>query len=91
MLPWPPEADTLEQRLWIYTYLDGNIYILSEGGEKFVHIILNPRTSLAVYEDYQGMDKLVGMQITGRASLMEESHSMYRDVSRAKGLSPEKL
>jgi nitroimidazol reductase NimA-like FMN-containing flavoprotein (pyridoxamine 5'-phosphate oxidase superfamily)/flavodoxin len=74
-----------------YSYHDGKLYMLSEGGEKFAGILLNSRVSLAVYDDYQGMDKLAGMQITGRASLVGPGDQEYQDVLRLEGHSPEKI
>jgi hypothetical protein len=74
-----------------YSYHDGKLYMLSEGGEKFAGILLNSRVSLAVYDDYQGMDKLAGMQIAGRATLVGPRDQEYQDVLRLEGHSPEKI
>lgn len=74
-----------------YSYYDGKLYMLSEGGEKFAGILRNSQVSLAIYDDYQGMDKLAGMQITGRASLVDPRDQEYQDVLRLEGHSPEKI
>ncbi|WDC84401.1 pyridoxamine 5'-phosphate oxidase family protein [Caloramator sp. mosi_1] len=61
-----------------YTYKDGYLYFLTEGGEKFSNIYLNNRVSIAIYDKYQGMNKLFGMQIEGEASFVEFSSSEYK-------------
>jgi menaquinone-dependent protoporphyrinogen IX oxidase len=69
-----------------YKYINGHIYLLSEGGEKFANLLLNENVSLAVYEDYTGMNNLKGMQITGKASIMDTSGEEYNGVLKFKGL-----
>lgn len=68
-----------------YNYFNGHIYLLSEGGEKFANILLNNKVSLAVYEDYTSMNKLSGIQITGKASMVENKEE-YREIIETKGL-----
>lgn len=46
-----------------YNYINGNFYLLSEGGLKFRGLYANKNVSLAIYEPYQGFGKLAGMQI----------------------------
>jgi hypothetical protein len=55
-----------------YAYADGAIYLLSEGGEKFAHLLLNPHVSVAVYDPYEGMDRLAGLQLLGVAEIVPE-------------------
>jgi Pyridoxamine 5'-phosphate oxidase/Flavodoxin domain len=74
-----------------YSYHDGKLYLLSEGGEKFANILLNSRVSLAFYDDYQDMDTLAGMQITGRATLVGPRDQEYQEVLRLEGHSPERI
>jgi menaquinone-dependent protoporphyrinogen IX oxidase/uncharacterized protein YhbP (UPF0306 family) len=69
-----------------YTYRDGSFYILSEGGEKFANILLNEKVSVAVYDHYTGMNCLAGMQITGKASIVEQEDDEYRKILKLKGL-----
>ncbi|HML04724.1 MAG TPA: flavodoxin domain-containing protein [Methanobacterium sp.] len=68
-----------------YNYFDGFIYVLSEGGEKFSNILINKNVSLAVYNDYTGMDKLAGMQISGEAYIVEDMDE-YEKIIQMKGL-----
>lgn len=68
-----------------YKYKNGFIYLLSEGGEKFSNLPLNKHVSLAVYEDYTSMDNLAGMQIAGKAIIVEDGDE-YEEVIKMKGL-----
>ena len=72
-----------------YNYHDGSIYLLSEGGEKFANILLNNKVSMAIYEDYTGMNNLAGMQITGHADIILKDEDEYEKVLQVKGLNPE--
>lgn len=74
-----------------YTYKDGNIYFLTEGGEKFANILLNPEVSIAVYDSYESMSRLAGIQISGRAELVECYCSEYLGILKDKGINPEAL
>lgn len=74
-----------------YSYKNGNIYILSEGGEKFANLLFNTNVSVAVYEDYTSMNNLKGMQITGEASIIGSEGEEYTDVLKWKGLNAEAI
>jgi flavodoxin/nitroimidazol reductase NimA-like FMN-containing flavoprotein (pyridoxamine 5'-phosphate oxidase superfamily) len=69
-----------------YSYSNGFMYLISEGGEKFCNIPLNKYVSLAVYDDYTGMDNLAGMQITGEAFIVPDKSEEYEDIIKMKGL-----
>ena len=69
-----------------YNYIDGFVYLLSEGGEKFANLLLNEDVSVAIYEDYTGMNNLQGIQITGKATIIEENGEEYNHVLKLKGL-----
>ena len=79
-------ADRVRSTPIEYNYIDGNFYLLSEGGEKFANILLNDNVSLSVYESYTGMNSLAGMQITGKASLVEMEDAEYSSILKLKGL-----
>ncbi len=69
-----------------YSYSEGYIYLLSEGGEKFANLLLNENVSVSVYDDYTNMNSLGGMQITGRASIVEMDSEEYVRVLEMKGV-----
>ncbi|NMM66000.1 hypothetical protein HBE96_25820 [Clostridium sp. P21] len=74
-----------------YNYLNGSIYFISEGGEKFAHIYINPNVSIAVYENCKDFKNLAGIQISGTAKLVEKFSEEYINVMKNKGLIIENL
>ena len=68
-----------------YTYYQGQIYIFSEGGEKFANILLNEHVSIAIYDAYTDMEHLAGMQITGIAEIVADFEEYQRAIE-LKGL-----
>jgi Pyridoxamine 5''-phosphate oxidase. len=69
-----------------YTYTDGSFYLFSEGGQKFRALAVNPLVSLAVFDQYSGMDSVNGMQVTGRAVLVEPFSGEYLKLLAVKGI-----
>lgn len=74
-----------------YTYKDGYIYFFSEGGEKFANILLNENVSISIYDNYENMTKLAGVQIFGKAHIVPHGSKEYCDIAQIKGLNVEQL
>ncbi|HWQ20022.1 MAG TPA: flavodoxin domain-containing protein, partial [Methanotrichaceae archaeon] len=74
-----------------YSYQDGFIYIITEGGEKFAHILMNENVSLAVYNSYESMANLGGIQITGKASISGRGSQAYKTALSLKGVAEERI
>jgi hypothetical protein len=74
-----------------YGYRDGRLYLLSEGGEKFAHLLVNPHVSIAVYDSYQGMDKLAGLQLLGVAGLVADDSPERAEALHLRGLGAVRL
>ncbi|MTK64563.1 MAG: pyridoxamine 5'-phosphate oxidase [Methanobacterium sp.] len=74
-----------------YNYLNGNLYLLSEGGEKFSNLLINENVSVSIYDSFKGMNSLAGMQITGKASIISQTSEEYEAVIEMKGLNLESL
>lgn len=74
-----------------YIYYKDNFYILSEGGLKFKGIIQNPNVCIVIFNNYEGMNKLLGMQVMGKASIITLWSDEYIEVVKTKGLNPDKL
>jgi len=74
-----------------YAYADGAVYLLSEGGEKFAHLLINPHVSVAVYEPYEGMDKLAGLQLLGVAEIVPEDSPERARALALRGLDDVRL
>ena len=60
-----------------YTYWEGCFWILSEGGEKFRNLKVNQNVCLAICDGYTGFGTLAGMQVTGRAQMIEPWSTLY--------------
>lgn len=64
-----------------YTYFNNSIYILSEGGLKFRGLEANDTVCVAVYEPYSGgFGKLNGMQVTGKAVMVDGDSDEYTSL-----------
>lgn len=69
-----------------YSYHDGCFWMFSEGGKKFIGLAKNSNVCLAIYDKYQGFGKLHGMQVMGRAELVEpfsetyNAHAAFRKI-----------
>lgn len=74
-----------------YTYREGALYLLSEGGERFAHLMLNRQVSVAVYNKYTGMASLGGVQITGTAAIVDQGSTEYAEILELKGLNPDQF
>lgn len=74
-----------------YAYSDGTIYILSEGGEKFAHLLINPHVSVAVYDPYEGMDRRAGLQLLGAAEIVPEESEEHAKALALRGLDDVRL
>lgn len=74
-----------------YEYHNGNIYIISEGGLKFIGLSKNNSVSLCIYEDYKNMNSICGLQITGESEILEPWCDEYLDVLTRKDLKIENI
>ncbi|MGE5454201.1 MAG: hypothetical protein ACM3O9_03295, partial [Methylocystaceae bacterium] len=64
---------------------------VSEGGEKFAHLLLNNMVSVSVFDDYQGISSLAGLQLQGVATIVNHEHHDYFSFMQFRGINPEKL
>ena len=74
-----------------YSWHDGCFWMFSEGGKKFIGLADNPNVCLAIFDRYQGFGSLRGMQVTGRAELVEPFSEVYLAHAAYKKLSLEFL
>lgn len=72
-----------------YEYKENVFYFISEGGLKYVGIIQNKNISMAIYEEYTGMDNLRGLQITGNCQMIDTYSEEYQEIINLKKLSLE--
>lgn len=74
-----------------YGYVNKKIYILSEGGEKFVNLYQNANVSIAVFDPFENLQKLAGLQISGTCRIMEPNEDEYKQIAAAKGITQERI
>lgn len=74
-----------------YNYKDGHFWLFTEGGHKFTGLAENDNVSLAIYDPYEGFGTVAGMQVTGKARLIELWSEAYLDLLAFKNFSPEAL
>ena len=60
--------------------------MISEGGLKFANILQNSNVSVAVFNEFQGMNQLRGMQIKGTAEIIETGSTQYLEFLAMKNL-----
>ena len=69
-----------------YSYHDGQFWIFTEGGEKFIGLEKNKNVSLTVFDANPGFDALKSVQVMGVADLIEPmseayiSHAEYKKI-----------
>lgn len=70
-----------------YSFHDGDFWIFTEGGHKFLSLEKNSNVSLAVYDNNAAFDGLRSVQITGKAEIVELfserylSHAEYKKIA----------
>lgn len=74
-----------------YLYHNEAFYFFSEGGEKIAHLLVNSNVSVAIYDNYQGFQKLAGLQVTGKAEMIAFGSNEYLEAVTAKGLNFENI
>ena len=84
-------GDTVRATPIEYSLLDNRLYLFSEGGEKFAHLLANPSVSVAVYDPFVSMSTLFGLQLTGAATPVGAWSDEYVRALTAKGLAPERV
>jgi len=74
-----------------YMYEAGNMYIITEGGRKFINILKNNKVSIAVYNEYEGFAKLKGLQLKGKVEIVSMDDPEYDRILKMKELKPENV
>ncbi len=74
-----------------YDWDGTTLAFMSEGGEKFARMVLQPEVSLALADRYTGFATLRGTQVTGNARLLEEGDPRVLAMVTRKGISREQI
>ncbi|MBQ8159284.1 MAG: pyridoxamine 5'-phosphate oxidase family protein [Clostridia bacterium] len=69
-----------------YTFMDGEFYLYSEGGDKFLGLEKNKNVSLAIFEYYGDRNNSHGLQIMGEATLYPPRCELFKKVLAFKGI-----
>jgi len=60
-----------------YGFHDDALWMFSEGGKKFAALERNPNVCAAIFNPYEGFGRICGMQVSGRAELIEPFSDAY--------------
>lgn len=74
-----------------YTYKDGQVYLITEGGRKFISMQQNPRVCIAIFDSFTSMSNIKGLQIMGRAEVVPYETEEYLMVFKEKKITKETL
>lgn len=74
-----------------YSYKDKAFWIFSEGGLKFKALCENDNVCLAIFDAYKGFDTLAGMQVIGKAEVVEMWSDEYLNMLIFKNIPPQAL
>ena len=74
-----------------YNYYDGYFYIFSEGGLKFKNLEHNKNVSAAIFEPYQGFNRIHSLQITGVIEIISPESEEFTHVCQKKGINIQAL
>ncbi|KNZ40660.1 hypothetical protein AKG39_16450 [Acetobacterium bakii] len=74
-----------------YIYLDGIIYVITEGGLKCKGLWQNENISAVIYDAYRTMANIKGLQITGKAECIEVMCDEYQQVFMKRHLPLKKI
>jgi len=74
-----------------YRYRDGAMYILTEGGEKMAHILMQSEVAVVVNDEYQGHSTLFGLQLRGKATILTGRSLEYDQALKDSGYDPVRM
>ena len=74
-----------------YIYYKNSLYFITEGGLKFKGILQNSNISVCIYEEFKGMNNIKGLQITGKASVIDIGNEEYKEVLVKRNLKYENI
>ena len=69
-----------------YIYIDGEFYIITEGGLKFRGLLLSESVSCAIYDRADGAGIPESLQMQAKASIIERGSAEYWRILAMKGL-----
>ena len=64
-----------------YNYLNGKIYILTEGGHKFIGLEKNKNVAVSIFDSYKGFGAIQSAQIYANCEIVEQFSDEYYQVT----------
>lgn len=74
-----------------YNYVDGNFYLFSEGGLKFRALKDNKNVSLSIFDPFDGFGNLKGLQVQGKAEMIEPFSTEYDKLLNYKNIPKDRM
>lgn len=74
-----------------YKYKDGHLYIFSEGGGKFANLYRNDQVSFSVCDPFSDFQHLAGLQLHGKARIIEPDEPDYATAASVRSIPVERL
>jgi uncharacterized protein YhbP (UPF0306 family) len=74
-----------------YQYIEGCFYFITEGGMKFKSILQNKTVSMGIFDKYDNMSNVKGLQITGEAEIVPLMSEEYCKVLKQKDVNQSAL
>ena len=74
-----------------YSYENGHVYMITEGGEKLGHVLASPSVALTIFEPDQAWEALSGVLLTGRGRVHAPGSEEHARLMARGGLTPAQL
>jgi len=66
-------------------------YFISEGGVKLANILRNNNVSIGIFDNYKNLKHVKGVQISGKAFIVEDSSDEYSEILKIGKNNPNKI
>ena len=74
-----------------YIYHNNMFYFISEGGVKLANILRNNNVSIGIFDNYKNLKHVKGVQISGKAFIVEDSSDEYYEILKIGKNNPDKI
>lgn len=74
-----------------YIYHNNKFYFISEGGVELANILRNNNVTIGIFDDYKNSNKVNGVQISGKAFIVEDSSDEYSEILKIGKNNPNKI
>ena len=74
-----------------YIYHNNMFYFISEGGVELANILRNNNVSIGIFDNYKNLKHVNGVQISGKAFIVEDSSDEYSEMLKIGKNNPNKI